>query len=97
LTLTRTAAAVVVAAASVCAVPATAQQSAPGGARPAGRQLVLQPPPADFGSPPISDPRLTAGPEPKGDCAPAWRCRLRLFGVIGKNGGVGLKGAALTW
>jgi hypothetical protein len=30
-------------------------------------------------------------------CAPAWPCRLRLFGVIEKYGGVGLKATALTW
>jgi hypothetical protein len=44
-------------------------------------------------------PPLAADRDPGGrqGCAPAWPCRLRLFGVIDKNGGVGLEGTALTW
>jgi hypothetical protein len=57
----------------------------------------LQPPPADFAVPPAANPRLPAEPDRKNGCAPAWPCRLRLFGIIEKNGGVGLKGTALTW
>ena len=42
---------------------------------------------------------LAADPDQGGrqGCAPVWPCRLRLFGVIDKNGGVGLEGTALTW
>ncbi len=66
--------------------------------------LVL-PPPIDPTAPPESlvmpDHRLPLAADPDRDgrqgCAPAWPCRLRLFGVIDKNGGVGLEGTALTW
>jgi hypothetical protein len=61
------------------------------------QQLELQPPAADFAAPPANQPRLSARPDPNANCAPAWPCRLRLFGIIEKNGGVGLKGTALTW
>jgi hypothetical protein len=57
----------------------------------------LQPRPTDLSPATVTDPRLGVTPDPNGDCAPAWRCRLRLFGIIEKNGGVGLKGAVLTW
>jgi hypothetical protein len=91
-------AAVLVAAELVSLMPAAAQQVATSGAS-AMRQrpLLLQLPLPDFGSPPAAGPRLAAGPDQSADCAPAWPCRLRLFGFTGKYGGVGLKGAALTW
>ncbi|MGA8759997.1 MAG: hypothetical protein WB611_27500 [Stellaceae bacterium] len=86
------------------AAPAVAQQPASGGNQtaPPGR-LLLQLPRSALGASPPANLRL-ANPKPAVDCAPAWPCRLRLFGVIGKNsgagnnsGGVGLKGPALTW
>ncbi|MGH7045306.1 MAG: hypothetical protein ACREE2_02810 [Stellaceae bacterium] len=56
-------------------------------------------PPVDLTTPPNNDPGLATAPDRAGrdDCEPTWPCRLRLFGVIQKNGGVGLKGTALTW
>jgi hypothetical protein len=64
--------------------------------------LRLQPPPVDLTTPPDNDPQRLATPDRAApdDCAPAWPCRLRLFGTLGaidKYGGVGLKGPALTW
>lgn len=61
--------------------------------------LNLQPPPAAIGIPPGRDGRLSTDDAlaPGEACAPAWPCRLRLFGVIQKNGGVGLKADALNW
>ncbi len=68
-------------------------------------ELVL-PQPLDPTAPPkglvMPDRRrlpLAADPDQDGrqGCAPAWPCRLRLFGVIDKNGGVGVEGTALTW
>jgi hypothetical protein len=85
------------AAAYACAAPAAAQQPLSGAGPPPQQRLMLQRPPGDVGSPPSFDPRLATTPEPNGDCAPPWRCRLQLFGIIEKNGGVGLKGTALTW
>jgi len=67
------------------------------------RPLRLQLPPVDLTTPPDNDPqRLANGPDRFRDenCAPAWPCRLRLFGTLGvidKYGGIGLKGTALTW
>jgi hypothetical protein len=89
-------AALVAVAASV--LPAAAQQAAPGSPA-VPRLLNLQPPPADIVPPPnravgtTGDRDRAAGE----DCAPAWPCRLQLFGIIQRNGGVGLKGSALTW
>jgi len=86
--------------AGACGLPAQAQQAMPAsGATPGQRPLILQSPPADIAMPPGYDPRLGAdrfGGTGDG-CNPAWPCRLQLFGVIEKNGGVGLKGTALTW
>ena len=81
-------------------LPAQAQRATPAsGAAAAQRPLMLQSPPADIAMPPGYDSRLAVDRSGgAGDgCDPAWPCRLRLFGVIEKNGGVGLKGAALTW
>jgi hypothetical protein len=72
-------------------------------AQPAAQWLRLQVPPVDLTTPPDNDPqRLANGPDRFGgeDCAPAWPCRLRLFGTLGaidRYGGVGLKGTALFW
>jgi hypothetical protein len=59
--------------------------------------LVLQLPPANLGILPATSPRLQARPDQNRGCMPQWPCRLQLFGIIQKNGGVGLKGTALTW
>jgi hypothetical protein len=81
-------------------LPTQAQQATPASPAAPGQQpLMLQSPPADIAMPPGYDPRLAVdrfGGTGDG-CDPAWPCRLRLFGVIDKNGGVGLKGTALTW
>jgi hypothetical protein len=75
--------------------PAAAQEAKLGGvaSAPPGR-LILQLP-VEVGVLPV-DPRPRR-PEKDSECAPAWPCRLRLFGVIEKDGGIGLKGTALTW
>ncbi len=86
--------------AAACGPPAWAQLATPTpGMAAVQRPLVLQAPPADFARPLNSGPRLSTDRYGRtGDgCNPAWPCRLRLFGVIEKNGGVGLKGTALTW
>src|SRR5271169_213423 len=93
----------VVAAALIAAMsglPARAQQatSAPGAAA-VQWPLMLQSPPADIAARPGYEPLLAAEPSSgtRDGCDPAWPCRLQLFGVIEKNGGIGLKGTALTW
>jgi hypothetical protein len=91
------AAALIVAA---CGLPAWAQQATPAPGAAAGqRALNLRPPPADIAAPPNSGPLLSAGRDggTPDACNPAWPCRLQLFGVIERNGGIGLKGTALTW
>jgi hypothetical protein len=95
--VTRAAAAALLATLVVSADPAVAQQLGSGGS-PAVRPptLNLQPRSAELGAPP-SDKRRLAAPGQDDSCAPAWSCRLQLFGYTGKYGGVGLKGTALTW
>jgi hypothetical protein len=83
-----------------CGLPAQAQQAMPASRAVAGqRPLILQSPPADIAVPPDYDPRPAADRfgGMRDGCDPPWPCRLRLFGVIDRNGGVGLKGTALTW
>jgi hypothetical protein len=79
--------------------PAAAPQA--GSASPAvPRPLNLQPPAAaEIGQPPNREPWVSADRDQAAGegCAPAWPCRLRLFGVIQRNGGVGLKADALNW
>jgi len=79
------------------ALPAEAQQAAP--ASGSLRPLNLQPPPPDIGIPPSREAGVSADRDQgqRETCAPAWPCRLQLFGVIQRNGGVGLKGTALSW
>jgi hypothetical protein len=79
------------------AQPATAQQAVLSDRQAAQRPLMLQAPALDFRSAPAISPRSTVGPRQESECAPAWPCRLRLFGVIDRTGGVGLKGPVLTW
>ena len=62
------------------------------------RPLRLQVPPVDLRTPPDHNPGLGTAPDHRSEgCMPQWPCRLRLFGVIERNGGVGLKGTALSW
>lgn len=95
----RAIAAALFAALALPTIPVAAQQSvATGGNAALGRApLDLRPPLAEL-APPSAAPRL-ASPAPDTGCAPAWPCRLRLFGgAPGKyGGGVGLKAPALTW
>jgi hypothetical protein len=75
-----------------------AQQAQPGERQAVPqRPLMLQPPAPDFGSSPAPNPRPAPATQKDSECAPAWPCRLRLFGVIDKTGGVGLKGPVLNW
>jgi hypothetical protein len=98
MSLARVAAFVALAAAAAWAAPAAAQQAG-SDSPPALRLLNLRPPAPDIAIAADRDARLSADPDQGGveGCEPAWPCRLQLFGVIDKNGGVGLKGTALTW
>jgi hypothetical protein len=46
---------------------------------------------------PVREPQSAAKAERDPGCAPAWTCRVQLFGAIQKYGGVGLKGTPFTW
>ena len=88
-----------IAAAAVGALPALAQQALPSTDR-----LTLPMPAAPAptlngaGSPAMFDPEpIETGPEPRFDCGRELPCRLRLRGVIDKNGGVAVEGTAFTW
>ncbi len=91
--------------ATAWADPAATQQvasppqpwNAPRNSRGVQTPLVLQLPPANLGTLPATSPKLQARPDQNRGCARQWPCRLQLFGIIQKNGGVGLKGTALTW
>jgi hypothetical protein len=91
--------------ATVWADPAVTQQvaspsqswNAPRNSREVQTPLVLQLPPANLGTLPATIPRFQTRPDQNTNCAPQWPCRLQLFGIIQKNGGIGLKRTALTW
>ena len=89
-----TAAAATLFAAAVGALPSTAQQAPPSGG--AGLSFAL-PQYAVPNGEPVRDPQSAAKAERDPSCAPAWTCRVQLFGTIQKNGGVGLKGTPFTW
>jgi hypothetical protein len=77
-------------------VPAAAQQ-----APPSGQRLVL-PAPAirDWdasGTPAGGGAEALGGREPLIDCGRDLPCRVRLRGVLGKNGAVAIEGTAFTW
>jgi hypothetical protein len=78
------------------ALPAAAQQP-PG----VGNHLVFPSPMPNWatGVPPVADPELSAesGREPPIDCGRELPCRVRLRGVLGRNGAVALEGTAFTW
>jgi hypothetical protein len=90
----RAAAAAVFVAAAVAALPSAAQQAPPSGG--AGLSFALPQSAVPAGEP-VRDPRSAAKAERDPSCAPAWTCRVQLFGTIQKYGGVGLKGTPLTW
>jgi hypothetical protein len=81
-------------------VPAAADQAAP-----AGRPLALPAPSAETpdwavaGAGAVRDPGGAAwsGREPAIDCGRDLPCRLRLRGVLGRNGAVAVEGTAFTW
>jgi hypothetical protein len=54
---------------------------------------------AAVGAPPEFDPNASArmGQEPLIDCGRDLPCRVRLRGVLGKNGAVAVEGTAFTW
>jgi hypothetical protein len=86
------------AALAAAGLPAAAQQPPP------GNRLVLPmpwaPPPgaAGPGVPPSFDPEsVRPGQEPAIDCGRDLPCRMRLRGVLGKNGAIAVEGTAFTW
>jgi hypothetical protein len=86
-----------VAAAAICAAPAPAQQASP-----LADRLTLPMPatdPTTAGKPAMFGPASIAKPdsEPLFDCGRGFQCRVRLRGVIDKNGGVAVEGTAFTW
>jgi len=95
LTSLATAAGAALVAAVLFGLPAAAQQAAPSGSRPLS--LTLPPFPAETGEPVMGDGQFAPRGEREQNCAPAWTCRMQLFGTIQRNGGVGLKGTAFTW
>jgi len=83
---------------ALLALPAAAQQ-----APPSHPLLVLPMPSATHWTapdkPPSGDSDATAGRggEPLLDCGRDLPCRVRLRGVLGRNGGVAVEGTAFTW
>jgi hypothetical protein len=78
------------------AMQAAAQQAEPSlGPMP----LTPLPRPTETGKPLIFDPQAAAKADHDrtAGCAPGWSCRVRLLGVIEKNGAVELKGTAFSW
>jgi hypothetical protein len=84
---------------AVVVLPAAAQQAPPT----VGQRLVLPAPAAPdwnaVGKPRSPDPGASALPsgEPLLDCGRDLPCRVRLRGVLGRNGGVAVEGTAFTW
>ena len=85
-------------AASLAGFPAAAQQT------PAAGPLILAMPPAPgltAAAPPHREPVLGQPPAgvdvPAIDCGRDLPCRVRLRGVLGRNGGFVVEGTALTW
>jgi hypothetical protein len=69
-----------------------------------GQRFVLPAPgPSDWtatGAPAASDDpdaSVRPGREPPIDCGRDLPCRVRLRGVLGKNGGIAVEGTAFTW
>ncbi|HEY1261583.1 MAG TPA: hypothetical protein VGF34_20225 [Stellaceae bacterium] len=82
------------------ALPAAAQQASPlPQERPATAPLMLLPHPTEAGKPVVYDPLFAAEADRawRLGCAPAPSCRVRLLGVVEKNGAVALETTAFTW
>jgi hypothetical protein len=81
---------------ALAALPAAAQQ-----APDSDRRLVLPAAPdPDWppgGPPPSSDSSAWSGREPPIDCGRDLPCRVRLRGVLGRNGAIAVEGTAFTW
>jgi hypothetical protein len=95
--LARAALAAALAAAAAGAPTAGAQQPPAGQDSPISRRPLILHAPAELDPAPAALRPPAVKPPPDRDCAPAWPCRLQLFGGISKYGGVGLKGPALSW
>jgi hypothetical protein len=83
---------------AAAALPAAAQQA------PLPDQRLMLPMPAapdwtTAGRTPPADPGASArlGPEPLLDCGRELPCRVRLRGILGRNGAVAVEGTAFTW
>src|SRR5271170_3577134 len=80
----------------VGALPALAQQQPA-----AGDHLVLPSPVPTWtvDGNPAADPELAGRPgrEPPIDCGRDLPCRVRLRGILGRNGAVAVEGTAFTW
>lgn len=82
------------------ALPAAAQQALPSAQeRPATAPLMLLPRPTDAGKPIVYGPAFAAEADRawRLGCAPPPSCRVRLLGVIEKNGAVALEATAFKW
>lgn len=82
------------------ASPVVAQQALPSSQeRPATAPLMLLPRPTDAGKPIVLDPALAAEADRawRLGCAPPPSCRVRLLGVIERNGAVALEATAFKW
>ena len=89
----------IAAAFAAAALPAAAQQALPApDSRPVTAPLMLLPQPTEIGEPVIAGPQASAEAdrERRLGCA-TQPCRLRLVGVLDKNGGVALQATAFTW
>jgi hypothetical protein len=82
--------------AAAAAGPAGGQQTTPD---PGSELLHLMPRPAETGKPLIFDRYSIrgAGSGAAAGCAAFMSCRVRLLGVIEKNGAVMLRGQAFSW
>jgi hypothetical protein len=81
-------------------LPAAAQQTLPlPQERPAIAPLMLLPRPTDAGKPIVYGPAFAAEADRawRLGCAPAPSCRVRLLGVIERNGAVALEATAFKW
>jgi hypothetical protein len=82
---------------AACALQVQAQQtmSGPGMALPP----FTLPPPAYAGKPLICDPQLLVQPgrDQRDGCRLALPCPVQLLGVIGRDGGVMVRGIVLSW
>jgi hypothetical protein len=83
---------------ALVALPAAAQQA------PSSNPRLVLPGSSDSdwppdGTPPSSgsEPSAWTGSEPPIDCGRDLPCRVRLRGVLGRNGAIAIEGTAFTW